>query len=250
MASTEYRGNEAGDPKHKIPLKFTLSQRGLTPLTEQTQVQKANDDEAIYFCGKFDKEFHDCKLESGSSSAVICDICKTYYHKKCSGLSDELFKLVKKFGTQGSHEIPWHCKVCKKYANSLMGEMVDLRRRQDNLEKEVNQMKDKLNSLAEGNLNISHNDQSLHKAVKEVLEQDKRQMNIVISNIPEVTRSSTSRAVLKAVKDLFQGKLDVNANEVEKADIIPTEKLNFVKVQMKTKKARRTVLVNAKMMDT
>ena len=94
-------------------------------------------------CGKCDLEIQD--LQQGySTTAVVCDICKLYYHQECSGLSSELVKVVNKYGIYGTREIPWHCRVCKRYANQLVGEMVDLRRRQDIIEHEVNQIKSQL----------------------------------------------------------------------------------------------------------
>lgn len=197
-------------------------------------------------CGKCDKVLKES--ENGNPRAVVCDICKTKYHQKCGGLTDELYKLVLKFGKQGTGEIPWHCKICKKYASSMMSEMVDLKRRQDKLEKQVSDIKEQMISIEENqNASPNHGDaDSLRKTVREVLEQDKRQMNLVISNLPEITSTSTTRAIVKAVKDLFQSKLDVNANDVERVDLIQTERANLVKVQMKTKKARRTALINAK----
>ena len=64
--------------------------------------------------------------------------------KNAVGLSSELVKIVNKYGIYGTREIPWHCWVCKRYANQLVGEMVDLKRRQDIIGHEVNQIKSQL----------------------------------------------------------------------------------------------------------
>ena len=49
-------------------------------------------DEGI--CGKCDREIEDFQPGIGSQIAVMCDICRTYYHQKCGGLSDELMQVV------------------------------------------------------------------------------------------------------------------------------------------------------------
>lgn len=126
-------------------LKFKLSKQRLLPVNsdnmdrtqESTNSNNPNTSDDEHICGKCDKEIEDFQPGIGSQVAVMCDICRTYYHQKCGGLSDELFNIVNKYGIHGTREIPWHCKVCKKYAYQLVGEMVDLRRRQDVIEHEV-----------------------------------------------------------------------------------------------------------------
>ena len=56
----------------------------------------------------------------------------------------------------------------------------------------------------------------------------------------------TQCMILKATRDLFQGKLVVNQTEIENAEIIQTDKGNLVKVKLKSKQAKRTALSNAK----
>ena len=68
----------------------------------------------------------------------------------------------------------------------------------------------------------------------------------LVSNLPEIDDNSTQRMILKATRDLFQGKLDVNQTEIENAEIIKTDKGNLVKVKLKSKQAKRTALSNAK----
>lgn len=237
-------------------LKFKLSRKGLKPILEQSMNLNGNSsmndemsDDGRCICGKCDLEIEDFQEGYGSPSAVTCDICKTYYHQKCGGLSDELFQIVNKYGIQGTREIPWHCQVCKKYANQLVGEMVDLRRRQDVLEHEVNQIKSQLvvcmNSRSTEENGIQK-EQDVQKTVREVLEQEKRQKNIVVSNLPDIDSNSTPRMIQKAVRDLFKDKLEVEPNDIDKTERIPTEKRNLVKVQLKNKQAKRTALANAK----
>ena len=67
-------------------------------------------------------------------------------------------------------------------------------------------------------------------------------MNVVVSNLPEIDDNSTQRTILKATRDLFQGKLDVNQTEIENAEIIHTDKGNLVKVKLKSKQAENSTV--------
>ena len=238
-----HRPTEGLGSKKQMPLRFTLSQQhGLTPRVVPSDY--GDDEQYQNTCGKCDQDIvSSSESEDGHLQAVMCDVCKTYYHQKCGGLSDDLFDIVTRYGMQGTQEIPWHCSICRKYAKGMMDEMVNLKRRQDKLEKDVKLIKEQINGAQD---KTGTNNTSLHETVKEVLEQEKRQLNIVVSNLPEITSASTPRAVLKATKELFQNKLQVNPNEVDKTDIIPTERGALVKVQMKNKSSKRTALSNAK----
>ena len=235
-------------------LKFKLSKQGLVPVNtdnmnrsyEKTNSKDSQMSEDEGICGKCDGEIEDFQPGFGSQKAVMCDICRTYYHQKCGGLSDELLHIVNKYGIHGTKEIPWHCKVCKKYAYQLVCEMVDLRRRQDVIEHEVNLIKSQLEECMGSQPNEKRNKEEVHKTVKEILEQEKRQMNVVIRDLPGIDDNSNQAKILKSVGELFGKKLDVSAKEIETAEKIPTEKGNLVKVQLKSKQARKSVLTNAK----
>ncbi len=268
MAASKTNKDRAPGQK---PLKFRITQHGLTPSIDICNKNNSGDnhnglqvddfvDEEVNFCGKCDEEideFYDAEMTDDNSQqstllAVACDICKTYYHRKCGGLSDELFEILMKYGMHGTHEIPWHCKICRKYASSFVGEMVDMRKRQDKLEKDMKSLQEQIATISKhSNVDDSggtHDRSGIEKIVKEKLEQEKRQMNIIVSNLPEATSSSSSRGVLKGVRDLFCNKLKVNGSDIENADRIPTEKRSLVRVQMKTKAAKRTALANAKVL--
>ena len=216
-----YSVRTKGTSNKQMPLRFTLSsQHGLTPLAEP---------EEEYFptmCGKCDQDI--METSEGCVQAVICDVCKTFYHQQCGGLSDELFDIVTRFGVQGTQEIPWHCNICRKYAKGMIDDMINLKRRQDKLEKEMNVVKEQLSGVKDTK---GVNDTDLHKAVKEVLEQEKRQLNIVVSNLPGISSTSTPNSVLESTRVLFKNKLQVRPSDIDRTDIIPTERGTFVKVQ-------------------
>ena len=124
--------------------------------------------------------------------------------------------------------------------------MVDLRRRQDVIEHEVRLMKSQLDECLESHPKGVIDKEEVQRSVKEVLEQERRQMNVVIRNLPGIEDDSTPGKIMKAVGDLFRRKLEVNSTEIEKAEKIQTAKGNLVKVKLKNRQAKRTVLANAR----
>ena len=51
------------------------------------------------------------KRVAESDKAVLCDICKTWFHQGCGGITEDLYKAIERFGQCGTKEIPWHCKI-------------------------------------------------------------------------------------------------------------------------------------------
>ena len=254
MASNVSVTSDCASDVSNSELKFKLSKQGLLPVnidnmsrsheSPNNSDSQMSEDEGI--CGKCDKEIADFQPGIGSQTAVMCDICRNYYHQRCGGLSDELLHIVNKYGMHGTQEIPWHCKVCKKFAYQLVGEMVDLRRRQDVIEHEVRLMKSQLDECLESHPKGVIDKEEVQRSVKEVLEQERRQMNVVIRNLPGIEDDSTPGKIMKAVGDLFRRELEVNSTEIQKAEKIQTAKGNLVKVKLKNRQAKRTVLANAR----
>ena len=132
-----------------MPLKRTLSsQQGLTPLAESAHDYEEEHYQTI--CGKCDQDITDVS-KAGYVQAAICDVYTTFYHQKCGGLPDELFDIVTRFGMQGTQDIPWHCSICKKYTKGKIDDRINLKRRQDNREKEMKEVKRQLSGVKEPN---------------------------------------------------------------------------------------------------
>ncbi|XP_072025359.1 uncharacterized protein [Amphiura filiformis] len=55
----------------------------------------------------------------------------------------------------------------------------------------------------------------MQKVVKEIIEQDKRKLNVIVSDLPEITKTSSPRVVLKSVKELFQKPESSEENHLE-----------------------------------
>jgi len=71
---------------------------------EPTKKQKAKPDD------KLDKEDNKCrgclKAVLEQENGVMCEICNNWYHCKCQGISDQLYRILNQYGT----ELHWFCK--------------------------------------------------------------------------------------------------------------------------------------------
>ncbi|PIK40266.1 hypothetical protein BSL78_22886 [Apostichopus japonicus] len=109
---------------------------------------------------------------SASDKAVLCDICKLWFHKDCEGLNEELYAALNKFGHKGSQDIPWQCKICKRYASGLILEITKMKQKQDKMEVKLleieNKTKEAEKSLAHIGDKVSNNEVEL-KSSKERL---------------------------------------------------------------------------------
>lgn len=185
----DYDNNDDVDLLTRSSLKYMLTRKGLTPLHDHDINSRNNYPvtKESEFCRKCDEEIDEVEtMPDGSTAptAIACDMCKSYYHSDCSGISQELFQMVTKYGTNGSGEIPWYCKVCKKYAGQLVSEMASLRHKHENLETEVNLIKARVSKLENQGAGSPVVFEGVRDVVLETLEQQKRQLNLVISNFP------------------------------------------------------------------
>ena len=81
-----------------------------------------------------------------TEKVVLCDVCITWYHLECGGISNDLYKAIEKFGFRGTKEIPWQCRICRKYAVGLQQEILKMSQRQEKMEKKMREMEKKLDS--------------------------------------------------------------------------------------------------------
>ena len=187
-------------------------------------------------CGKCD---HDIYL--ATDKWIQCDICSLQYHLNCGSVTDELYNILRTYGNAGSKDIPWHCHVCRRFAVSMLSEMTNMRRRQDQFELDLRHIKDEINI----------NKESLHEeisdGVREAIEQDKRKLNVVITNLPCTTELDppTVDKVRKEVSTLTE-KLSVKKSHIDCIEQIETDRGTLVKVKFKDMKSKKTLLANAK----
>ena len=65
-----------------------------------------------------------------------CEICDTWLHTKCQGVSKQTYELLKKEGDA----LHWYCKACNKNFAKLLALISSIKQRQDALEVRVDEM--------------------------------------------------------------------------------------------------------------
>ena len=108
-------------------------------------------------CRKSAKE-----IPSNEKGSVQCDFCERWFHPECVGMSQEKFKVLLEWCSDGSPS-PWKCEVCAvsivkldKTIKALSVRQDNLEARQDDVESKVEASADKLENVQsrskEGNL--------------------------------------------------------------------------------------------------
>ena len=138
-----------------------------------------------------------CGLEScsmnvtKSSKGTQCEICKEWWHKDCSGLTEDEYKVLGS-NKQGIH---WFCRYCEKGATGLLDIIQKLTTDLKECREELEECKDSVGELKQQLLETRFN--------HDRLEQHGRKGSVRISGITDPKRNdeNTDDAVLKVVND-------------------------------------------------
>jgi len=76
---------------------------------------------------------HCLKLFSEVDNAVTCDICDTWFHSRCQGVTEIIFKAL----TQHSKELFWFCANCHQGAEKLFPTLSKVQSKVNKLEDEI-----------------------------------------------------------------------------------------------------------------
>src|SRR5664279_301705 len=83
-------------------------------------------------CGD-DKCGHCLKLVSEQDGGVMCDICSLWFHNRCQGVSESMYKALKQF----NKELYWFCKDCRQGADRLLPSIATIHSKVDRLDDEA-----------------------------------------------------------------------------------------------------------------
>ena len=102
------------------------------------------------------------KVVSDQDAGVLCEICGIWYHCRCQGISDSLYKAM----SQYSNDLHWFCKVCKAGAEKLLTIVTKVQMKVERLEDEIVRLK---NDITTDITNIKMKQQpELEQAVKAI----------------------------------------------------------------------------------
>ena len=221
-------------------------------------------------CGKCEK-----KVEN-EEKAVLCDICKVWFHQTCGNIDEGLYQAITKFGYSGTKELPWQCKTCKRYAAQMITEMIQLKQKQDKLEKKMKDIEKKINvnerdfselkktvevnsdkidkvgeemernaSVAQPSVSSELNRETLQKQIKEevneIVEREKRKFRIVITNLTQ-EEDSLGEVQSKVIKLLDT----LSVTEESIVQVIQLKDKRFVSVELKNTEIKGEIIRKAR----
>jgi len=130
-----------------------------------------------------------CKKNVPNDTAISCEICENWFHIGCVSISKKEYEFLNKYP-----RYHWWCDKCEQVSLPLMQNFKSLAKRQEALEDEVKQMKEKLEVVSQQKgddvpLNVPEREKVItacvDNSVRESLERNKRKNNIVIKNVKE-----------------------------------------------------------------
>ena len=105
-----------------------------TDTSKKQSAKKDKDEAAARADGKCGSCF---KAVSDQEAGVLCEICGIWYHCRCQGISDPLYKAMNQYST----DLHWFCKVCKAGAEKLLAIVTKMQMKVERLEEEIVRLK-------------------------------------------------------------------------------------------------------------
>jgi len=201
----------------------------------------------------------DCEEEVREDiDSIQCGKCKQWCHKNCSGLSEKCYKML-----QGSgEEIWWVCGECR----DLEGEETSTSR--SRMEAKMDRMMEMVAALTVrlaqieakgvGGVTEQQLDEKVEKkvseALEEVIEREKRKLNVILVNVPECEGDSAEE---RQKGDLGRvGEMAKRIAGVDKEDISNPVRMGarnigkggkprMLRVTVRSEETKRKLLMNA-----
>lgn len=177
----------------------------LRSMKDTEEEAKANNNEVeadpeCYECGT-------CKKPVGyHDSGVSCEICESWFHCRCQGISDVLYKALNQF----SAELHWFCNSCNSGAGKLFMIISKMHTKMDRLEDEMVRMK------AEFHADMVHS----MKAIRDDLQKLEGRMTKCEKNADENKQELCSSVDIKLAE--FENKLQCDKTP-QWSDIVSKE---------------------------
>ena len=84
-----------------------------------------------------------------SSDALQCELCESWFHAECQGITKSTYKWLGKNAQCRDHNnhVHWYCRICDVSAAKVLTAVTRLSLRQDKLEREVGEQSSKIKQL-------------------------------------------------------------------------------------------------------
>ena len=160
-------------------------------------------------CGKCSKDFR------RSEKGMQCEICESWWHIKCIGMSDETYKYLKKEECKDLH---WFCTGCSNDAINNLKMLMNLHSKQEKMTTEMVTLKSSVQELEinVNNINIKVNkqDREMEGMLKKMKEVGSK-LETALDAMGKVTQIAGTETKNMEVTKLVEQKITEIRNEQE-----------------------------------
>ena len=162
------------------------------------------------------------KLVQDNENGIECESCKRWFHTKCEGMKEDLYKVLSK----GVEAVHWFCSQCNKGFAGMIAQLKAMKDRQDRMEIDIKDLRKVLSELKQGK--IQERQEKLESELKEMKTEVKGWNKELIENIQKTNETSTKIETLVEAKRLegVEQRVEVSVKEL-KEDV--DEKLEIEK---------------------
>ena len=178
-------------------------------------------------------------LVSDTDQSMLCDICLTWYHRDCQGLTQAQYNHIKAI----IDDISWACMGCKRSSKRQNDKINAVNTKVDKLTDDVNDMKQELKKLdkkaTQSDSTFKTMDQKLRKLEEEVTDLRQGSHEEVVKQFKETTKKleeKSKKKHLEFTNSLYETKnlefknknlIVANMPEVEEASPKKVAKAEF-----------------------
>ena len=160
-------------------------------------------------CGKCSKDFR------RSEKGMQCEICESWWHIKCIGMSDETYKYLKKEECKDLH---WFCTGCSNDAINNLKMLMNLHSKQEKMTTEmvtlkfsVQELKINVNNI---NIKVNKQDREMEGMLKKMKEVGSK-LETALDAMGKVTQIAGTETTTIEVTKLVEQKITEIRNEQE-----------------------------------
>ena len=148
-----------------------------------------------------------------------------WFHIKCEGITDEIYKCL----NVGGDQVHWYCKSCNNKALDAMKLIQGFKEKIDVFEARIDSFTSQVENLTLMKGSFAEKlREMINEEVDEIKEKDMRKCNVVLSNIPEQTEHEdnveTTVNVPDTVKELVHSVLRADDIQIISTNRVPSSR--------------------------
>ena len=213
---------------------------------------------ACFPTGKWDCTKCDRTIDDEDEDSVLCGVCKEWCHKKCAGLTEKTFRMLKESG----EDVWWVCADCRKNDGDVRESgRSRLEAKLDKVMSMLMSVMTRLAKLEERKPELTERDlderieTKVNEALEEMQEREKRRMNVVFMNVPESeadTPEERKKEDLEKIATIVRSVSDVTKDDMTDptrlgAKVIGKDKRpRMLRVTVRNEETKKKLLTSAR----